>query len=1489
MTRVILLSFLLPRAWANTGDGAHLTITIHVDTIVNVVVASVASIIILGFLLLCYSRKRTVVGSTKASLSKTDEPPTLQNEPNVHEENEWEDTLRVMHKAIDERSHIQVQQCLRMLRHLRLWLHPDTGESAMHRAIKSNSFYIYGLLLSHECDFRSEKEWKCLRSLNRIQRSELQRQRLFVTKYDDSYVNHLKARTESQTNSQGFGKYVDKMFKALDNIELVRPILQVAATAHHLRIRFDFDRGDVQPMMGCRNSGNLGITDTAKDEVFIAANPKVSFDADRDAEVLGTLAHELCHFALHLVFRNGGIPYCCTDLERKRRYDDIIQGIRKKQEGLDKIIKLALDYATEEELIVRVPHVLALRGSPGKGDAILRGQTPELLEFYNELVTSDMANYIKNACPSKDTENIKIENVRLQKADNTEKLNVTFTEPMKHQDLKDVPLLILTGPELLLLEILVHDALKSTGQPYLFFEASQWDDTLADVLTQNKCNFILLTCNDSRKLRTIFELLSEVSQVVGTRVILLVPRGHKDYFLAEEQQDAFFANSSFFRVHMNRSFAYIDKACFEKIAEKRKVLSKSHILFQGADYRPLIHDVISLDNFVNFIDAPAFLKLCQSKYIEVGPQLSKVAQDVNDYYVRRRLTFGVRGEDYSEEYLWETQEKVVAVCGLPGTGKSALASRLSIQIKNIDVKNWVLHVYLPRRIGLVNLANGVRDFQQLAHLCNVEAIGPEFKLFEHCVQNDTPVKIVIIFDAFDEIKTECREYILALVKLLKKTNVSKICIMSRTVFKTTIGDAIEAEPMEMVPFTKEELVEFFRKYWRAHGLCSESDDELELTARKTANAYTLSMWNGWTAWENPLLIRMIAELEHRSLFCREPVQSIEPTREIRSMFEIYKMFADYKYNVYTKEKLLMESDPPTLAAEYESRKRKEEFYGKLGLLGASVIIEDQLREVLTEEELEELKSKGDLMKDVADSVIGHGLVDGLSDGIPGFIHKTFAEYFAAHFLFRKIKNVGSDNPSLMASVSRMYGKDDYRQVMLFLDSFAAESLPVHFAIVTAGASAGSCITEENMYTRDEFDRIPLHYIAIRAHSSMLKVYFVDALLKPKDIFGMTPFMYADSLRHWHLLNKFCDRNMGTSEECPTIRENVMKEKELKKSALYEAVRLNLCALLDFILSNFCRKRTDSQLGINLHLVDVDTIRDEHEQTLLFFAESLNALQLLLAYCDSRVTDADGHITLSYRLEGNLYRELLHERKMSRLAILKFLCIHLHVDIPNNRGETPLRKIVSARKAEYAKVLLLRSRTNRADRRGVAVLRCAYGTNQPDIINLLLPHASIYDPGVMSYLPTQGADLDRTLLKWTLGPASSLAVSLYYYPEKLCQMVSKAISEARSFQALLPYLNYSHGGNPVASLLRWNPHRRLVVLKHLLFLFDASSTDEEGFTALHRSAKVGSVDEMKLLLPHSNIHAEDGEGRTAAQVHCGNDLNRENAAELIRRWTANEGS
>ncbi|XP_064463634.1 uncharacterized protein LOC135374612 [Ornithodoros turicata] len=1414
---------------------------------------------------------------------------------------EWKEVRKEMHEAIAAKDEARVRKCLDAAPALKLWLDPVKDKSARNKAVKKKAIRIHGLLVSRECGLKNDRESSCYQGLTRLERAEIRRQRYYTTECAGSYIDYLKSKSRSQTKCDHFKGRLKKMLKYLSSDELNRNILKVAATAPHLEIMFDYNSKNVQGITGSCNRGDIGLTYYEEQRVFVAGRAE-------EAAVWGTLIHELCHMALFLVYRNDGKPYYSDDTEREQQYKNILNNIKPKQKDMNILIQQAFmsNKNEEEELIVRIPHVLVQYGCD-EGHRILEREVPELLNFFKDRVIPDMREYIKSGIPSADAEKIREGNATLQRSLNIGELNVKFEKPLENSVWNKGPLHVLTGPDVRLLEIMVHDAVNSSGQPYLFFETSQKE--WKDVLTTYKCAFVLVTVRPNTEFGMDLKSLSEVSRVTGAKVIFLVEDKGMDYLVKQVQEDAFFAAGLVQHNILEASFEHVTHSC------KKGVFENSRLKLQGRDVSKL-SDATNIDTFLHCVDTAVFLKLCESKSIDLGPPLHELEERVENYYVKRECrraleinlkecnlkddgeAFALLGcphnqvatllprgceskakeeltkfekfvliqeprdyealleqkdghfgkkvvhllkfdeprkrllwtksngplshlpmtgsENYTEDALLNVNEKVVIVSGAPGMGKSMLASRLCTELKSQDKKRWVLYVDLPQRMALVKTSSPSLGY--LADLCEVQKDGLEFVLFEETLNNESTFEVALILDAFDEINEKCRKCVLDLILFVAKTKVYKIYVFTRTVFQRQAQDNFHTVSYELDPFSDNNQDDFLAKYRGERETSGTRNDEF---LRMFQQMYDSLQKKNKTILGTPLLLRMMAEMKNGEIAEFDDCSSLLNTAGIsgdRSIYviHVYKMFAEYKHLVHRKEK--MKENISLSAVRGENHDAKSSFYANHCLLAMKCIFPQYTLEILlNEDELKKLDPEERLIKGACDSCLKEGFVNGINDaGIPEFAHKTFAEFFVAHYLLEKAKI--RTKSSYWEKVLELYGKKDYEGVMLLFDGLASESCPLHSAVINNDASyfEQPGVISEDMSKVDKLERTPLHVAALHSYEATLKRLPMDDALIQNDLFQMLPFGYAELSCPWD------EKRDGVWRDClrtgtSAVRErlNVLyarrSEEAVKHStenlrtcetleqkilflerAIFTAVIHDLPGVLDVYLSYVSPRESTRELDRDIMdqlesrkkrslrcsaessvIGNLDSFRDSSNRTVPFYAKSETVCKMLLPYCDMRILDMDGNTMLHVSAEeGNLettkfyiylahlsannrnrkFQTPLHLTEDAQIVTL-LLPLYPSVNVLDYKQRTPMDRCAERDDLEAMKLLLLRTRTyDEHHIRLNTTLHVASASLSLKAVTFLVPHTNVH---MLNYRGETCLDVARTSSKYLSSSVSNV--------------------------------------------------------------------------------------------------------------------------------------
>ena len=222
-----------------------------------------------------------------------------------------------------------------------------SNESALIAALKTKQIKIYSYLRSQGFCYGEGEEHK--ESINKLLTSqEQQNLRKTYAQYNISigspHILDLMRNTWLHRNNdlKNFRK-VQEFYEKLDQIPEIQPLLQVVANAENLRIVFDFD-----------SDSTCGLNPTSFDENIRGEtfyhSGVINIGAKREkAKLLGTLAHELAHYAIQIVYENEAQPYSQEDREQRKKYKNIIEEYIK-MENHDVCVCYEVDCSTNDNL-----------------------------------------------------------------------------------------------------------------------------------------------------------------------------------------------------------------------------------------------------------------------------------------------------------------------------------------------------------------------------------------------------------------------------------------------------------------------------------------------------------------------------------------------------------------------------------------------------------------------------------------------------------------------------------------------------------------------------------------------------------------------------------------------------------------------------------------------------------------------------------------------------------------------------------------------------------------------------------------------------------------------------------------------------------------------------------------------------------------------------------------------------------------------------------
>ncbi|XP_070494610.1 uncharacterized protein [Chironomus tepperi] len=274
------------------------------------------------------------------------------------------ESSKILRRALKDNDVVKVEEILNNNRNLR-YFYTTNNESAPKFAIENNLIDMYEVLLTNKVLFGPHEDVNVI--MNKLDYDEKRHLREVHFKHSidmpEKHINILMSNSyvghEEVTNVQEKLNLVQNAFKLLNENPSIKIILLIVAASKKFRIIFDFNRDSVEFIDPTAQSYTAGLF-YLSGRMYIGA--KQLLDGAQQHEAIGTIAHELCHYAMNLVFNNDANPYKKDDQESQDIIEEVSRECKAKK-GTENIVDMVYDFYPDDrhhaEMIVRAPHMMA--------------------------------------------------------------------------------------------------------------------------------------------------------------------------------------------------------------------------------------------------------------------------------------------------------------------------------------------------------------------------------------------------------------------------------------------------------------------------------------------------------------------------------------------------------------------------------------------------------------------------------------------------------------------------------------------------------------------------------------------------------------------------------------------------------------------------------------------------------------------------------------------------------------------------------------------------------------------------------------------------------------------------------------------------------------------------------------------------------------------------------------------------------------------------
>lgn len=852
----------------------------------------------------------------------------------------------------------------------------SNNESAVLTALESWNIEIYDLLLGRNLRLNPFEEVPHINTMSLERKEELREVR--KKHLQNPNIKHLdilirKSRTSHdnilEENMKRFHlKCISQVFEELNELKSIVPIMKVVSLSR-LTIVFDLNRDSTEVLAPRTSKKSQGITLFHEGYIYVSA--KDAWKDERRHITRGVLAHELCHFAMQLLYNNDCQPYYEDELdddnvEIKKKFEDTLNECEKNKEYEELIEVVFNDYEKNEwhaELIARVPHLIAFYKGNDDKTCDMEITFAPLFNFYERVLKR-----IEEKYPLMESRNeVKKLNEKfglfqrlngripktkfrpnflncLQNNGNQAyvlKSNISeltmeaiFQEILEKKESDDshhllVPLTFLRHPET---RTKVKDLLENCTQLCLVIDCSELSS--AEDVSELECFF-----RDAANQRIVF-----VCQSDGTKNENIT---HKWSHLTDETQ--------------NRLF-------------------KREIEFQGRQI-PLEKLLPLVSEALDCIPLKELIK----NELKVGKSIDEVEEFTLDRYFR--------SEEYHKEPIFTAekiikqaeQSRIIVLSNDPGMGKSTECKLMVKRIKEKQPANWVIFMGLQQFTKFFD-KDVKKTFQSqeeitkyfCSKILNLSVF--DGKVFHQLFKDG---RVVFLMDGFDEISPSFKDFNLTLMQAIIEKSKNQIWISTRPHLEGDLRRKFEkAVVFHLSSFNKGDRDRFLRKRLEAKGI---SGDYLEVAMKKIESlSYSLG------DLFNPLLLRMITDVfEDKEMLNKNSIHL--------NIFTLYDTFKVKAMSTLLKEKgpeadrehleQLAGPNPTEILKHLQKLALDTIYNGQRG--GQSVTLYFRAFRNLPE------------LSDQEKTRISLVTSEQSTNKIE-FVHRTFAEFFVAEYIFNMI-------------------------------------------------------------------------------------------------------------------------------------------------------------------------------------------------------------------------------------------------------------------------------------------------------------------------------------------------------------------------------------------------------------------------------------------------------------------------------------------------------
>ncbi|KAL7012091.1 hypothetical protein ACKWTF_014623 [Chironomus riparius] len=763
---------------------------------------------------------------------------------------------------------------------------------------------------------------------------------------------------------------------------------------------------------------------------------KMSDDEEKDQEIKGVLAHELCHYVMRLVYENHENPYFKNREDVKERFEEIVKVISKwtsneadsPDDECNGIISTVFTLYKPElfhlELIVRVVHILVQYDNNEAKSKQLQDKYKILFNFWEQQVIPDLA-----AFKIKGREAVRKMNRMLELFEDIQDELYNFKEPKDIKMLFDSQLTIVTTnvPMLLFNDINNHlqdttGDLFDTENIFVKLEVLENKEILEDftkLLQEDPKLTIIVDCsleipgniNNLKGSKTVFVVSTDVQHDELMKIInnpeALPTKIEINYNWSDltiDSQELLLDHEVDFQNWTGVSLLELlmSETCFKE--------PKSSELYKTAKAQVL-------QDFPEIIDDELLNLLADGSEVCIDVQPENIKEQnmsIADLFIERdfikktqkeikiqgteELKYGLAlstdGQMVAipnlsqEQLLFDVNDKtVVLISDIAGNGKSCIMKNFEDVFRQDESIKWVTYVDLKQFIDAFKSQNGEPEFSMyIAEHILKSKQQFEAKIFQKMYKDG---RVLILFDGFDEIAPDCAEFVSKLAQNFQQNGGNQLWIATRDYFEIDLQQKLNTDAVYgLSALSFNDAFQLIAESWLLMEMKFDSFDEFNKHVTEPNDKYEGYLQKAqeiveklFTDWLSPIgmphMLTVVAEC------CKKDNDAVD--------FKLSIIFDKFMQRQY--EKSTFEKGPIRKAANIQSQKFSMSFW-RLHQYFAIALMFPKFLELLfpgcnaSEWPVEE--------------IIAFGLMTKFGDKFY-FVHATYGEFFVADLVANGLK------------------------------------------------------------------------------------------------------------------------------------------------------------------------------------------------------------------------------------------------------------------------------------------------------------------------------------------------------------------------------------------------------------------------------------------------------------------------------------------------------